>query len=245
VEDPELFTERYGGYLEEIRARVYRLAIVFVVTFVAGLASTSILLPYFVRLFTIPGATIIATSPFQLLELAMNTGFFCAIALTLPYAFHQVYTFLHDALLPHERRLIVWFVPLSIMLFLIGFSYGFAVMYYAVTVIAQVNVGFGITNLWNITQFISQILITSALLGVLFEFPLVISGLIRLGVITPRFLRRNRRIAYAAIFVFIALLPPTDGISFLVMSVPLLALYELTIAGNSFQKRKELLAPNL
>ncbi len=241
MEELAPITERYGAYLEEARRRVYRLVIIFVAAFFLGVASTSILLPFFVALFSVPGVTIIATSPFQLLELTMNTGFFSAIALTLPFALREAYAFLHDALLPRERRLIFWFIPLALLLFAAGFAYGFAVMYYAIAVIASVNIGFGITNLWNITQFISQILITSALLGIIFELPLVLSGLIRLGVMSADHLRQHRRPAYAAIFIFVALLPPTDGLSFLVMSLPLVALYELTILANPLRRRKELL----
>lgn len=235
------FAVTYGSYLEEIRKRVYRLAIVFAAAFVIGISLTGILLPFLVQFLTIEHVTVTTTSPFQLLELAMNTGFFTGLIVAIPFALHQSYTFLRDGLLPHERRLIFLLIPLSLLLFVLGFSYGFAVMYYAVQFIAGVNTLYGITNLWSITQFISQILITSALLGCLFQFPVVLSGLIRIGVCSVDFVRRNRRIAYAMIFVFVALLPPTDGLSFLVMSLPLIGMYELTIIGNSFSPRKELL----
>jgi sec-independent protein translocase protein TatC len=114
-------------------------------------------------------------------------------------------------------------------------------MYYAVQLIAQVNIGLGITNLWNVSQFISQLLLTSALLGFLFEFPIVLTLLLRLGMFNVAYLRRNRRFAIAIIVIFVALLPPTDGLSFIVMSLPLVCMYELTIILNSFHKRKELL----
>ncbi len=241
MEDAVGFAETYGTYLEELRVRLYRLAIVFVAAFFIGVASTGVLLPFFVRFLAIENVTIITTSPFQLLELAMNTGFFVALIVTIPLAFHQAYTFLRDGLLPQERRIIFFLIPLSLGLFAVGFAYGFAVMYYAIQFIASLNTTYGITNLWSITQFISQMLITAALLGCIFQFPVIISGLVRLGVCSANFLRRHRRSAYALIFVFVALLPPTDGLSFLVMSLPLIGLYELTIIGNSFGRRKELL----
>ncbi len=241
MEDIEPLTERYGSYLEEVRRRLYRVAIVFAGSFVLGLFSMSALLPFFVTLFTIPGVTVVATSPFQLLELAMSAGFFSAIVITIPFALQQAYAFLRDALLPAERRAMRWLVPLSLLLFAAGFSYGFAVMYFAIAMIAQVNIGFGIANLWNVSQFISQVLITSALLGAIFQFPLVLSALVRLGLVPAASLRRNRRVALAGIFIFVALLPPTDGLSFIVMSLPLVALYEVTIIANSLRRRKELL----
>lgn len=242
MENSAGLTETYGPYLEELRRRLYRIALVFVAAFVAGLFSTNILLPFFVQFLAIRDVTIVATSPFQLLELTMNAGFFCALIVSIPFALHQIFGFLKNGLLPRERRLFFMLIPLSALLFSIGFAYGFSVMFYAIKMIAQVNVGFGITNLWDISQFISQMLITSTLLGLLFEFPIVLSVLIRLNAVSVDFLRKNRRIAIATILIFVALLPPTDGLSFLVMSVPLLAIYELTILANSFYKRKELLS---
>lgn len=241
MEELDEYLVQYGEYIDELRKRIFRCAIVFIVTFFVGLFSTNTVLMFFIKFLSLKNVTIVATSPFQLLELAMSVGFFTATIVTIPFLFHQTYGFLRNGLLPHERRMLFVLVPLSVVLFGIGFIYGVAIMYYAIAVIAQVNVSFGITNLWDITQFISQILITSALLGLIFEFPLVLSVLIRLGLFPVDFLRRNRRIAIAAILIFVALLPPTDGLSFIVMSVPLVGLYELTIFFNSFRKRKELL----
>lgn len=235
----EAFTEKYGVYLEDIRKRFYRTALVFVAAFMLGMFGTHVVLPLFVQFLSIQDVTIIATSPFQLLELTMNTGFFTALIITIPFAFWQMFGFLGNGLLPHERNTILLLIPLSALLFCIGFAYGFSVMYFAIELIAGTNASFGITNLWDISQFISQMLITSALLGILFEFPIILSALIRFGALSVDFLRKNRRSAIAAILIFVALLPPTDGLSFIVMSVPLVVIYEVTILANSFTRRKE------
>jgi sec-independent protein translocase protein TatC len=102
---------------------------------------------------------------------------------------------------------------------------------------ASLNVSFGLTNLWDISLFMTQIVLTSALLGILFEFPLVMTGLIRLGVFDISLLVAHRRLAYALIFIIVSLLPPTDGLSLIIMSVPMVALYELTILFNRYRRR--------
>ncbi|KND47042.1 MAG: sec-independent protein translocase protein TatC [Parcubacteria bacterium C7867-004] len=239
MEEIEVYIAKYGHYLEEIRKRIYRIVIVYIVAFLAGLFSTNLFVRFFITYLNVDNVTIVATSPFQLLDLAMSIGFFLATIVTIPFAIQQIYSFLSGGLLPHERRIFFTLIPLSVLLFLVGFTYGFGVMYYAVEVIAQVNVSFGITNLWNVSHFISQMLITAALLGMIFEFPIMLTLLIRIGLFPVSFLRRKRRIAMAAIFVFVALLPPTDGLSFMIMSLPLVGIYELTIVLNSFYKRKE------
>jgi sec-independent protein translocase protein TatC len=236
MEDFQSYIVQYAEYLEDIRRRLYRTVILFGTVFVGGFLMTGTFLKFLIGFLKIKDATIVATSPFQLVDLAMSVGFFCSILITLPYIVHQVYSFLRPGLFPKERGMFLSLIPVAMILFLVGFSYGFAVMYYALAVIASVNVGLGVVNLWDIGQFVSQIMITSALLGVLFEVPLVLSFLIRLDMVSVAFLRAKRPHATVIILVLVALLPPTDGLSFVIMAVPLLVIYELVILLNSFHK---------
>jgi sec-independent protein translocase protein TatC len=232
----EAYVAQYGDYLADIQKRVFRTVILFSLVFGAGFLATGPLLRWFLAFLDINNATIVATSPFQLIDLAMSVGIFCAMIITIPFIVYQIYDFLHAGLFPNERRLFLSFIPLGIVLFSVGFAYGFAIMYFALALIASVNVGLGVVNLWDIQQFVSQIMITSTLLGVLFEIPLVLSFLIHLDVLSVQFLKARRPHAVVLILVVVALLPPTDGLSFVVMSVPLLVIYELVILLNSFKR---------
>ena len=98
--------------------------------------------------------------------------------------------------------------------------------------IAQVNTSLGLKNMWDAGMFISELTLTATLLGVLFQFPLVMTGLIKMGILDKQFLKNNRRGAYAIITIIVALLPPTDGISLIVMTIPLVNLYEISILWN-------------
>jgi sec-independent protein translocase protein TatC len=236
LEDIQPYLVKYGEYFEDIRKRLYRCVILFGIVFAAGFFSTGTLLRRFLTLFHIKDASIVATSPFQLIDLAMSFGVFCAIIITLPYVVHQIYGFLRPGLFPGERRIFIVLIPFAILLFLTGCAYGFGIMYYALALIASVNVSLGVVNLWDIDQFVSQMMITSALLGILFEIPLVLTFLIRIGALNVAFLRAKRPHAVMLILVLVALLPPTDGLSFVIMSAPLILIYELVIIFNSFRK---------
>lgn len=181
---------------------------------------------------TIPGVTIVTTSPFQLLDLAMSVGFFTACVVSVPIFIYSLYSFLKPGLLPKERKLFLLSLPIALGLFLIGFLYSCGILYFGIKLIAQVNIGLGIANFWNITTFISQIVLTSCLLGLLFVFPLVISFLIRLGIMSVHMLKSKRRHAIVIIFIIVSLLPPTDGISLIMMSLPLVLIFELTVLFN-------------
>jgi sec-independent protein translocase protein TatC len=149
--------------------------------------------------------------------------------------------FLKPALTIRERGLFFSLIPLTLILFIWGFMYGFGLMYYALIVLAEINVRMGIQNIWDIGLFLSQIILTATLLGVLFQFPIVITFIIRTGVFDVTFLRQKRRVAMLIIFIFTSLLPPTDGLSLVAMALPLILLYEVTILVNSkFRKRESI-----
>ncbi len=134
-------------------------------------------------------------------------------------------------------------IPVAISLFFAGFLYGFAIMYYALVILAKVNVSIGVQNIWDIGMFLSQITLTSTFLGVLFLFPIFTTLVVRTGVITNDFLKEKRRLAVLIIFIFTALLPPTDGLLLILMALPLVLLYEITIFVNfRFGKPKTLVA---
>ncbi|MSR78875.1 MAG: preprotein translocase subunit TatC [Candidatus Taylorbacteria bacterium] len=225
--------EKYLPFLEDLRSRLYIGVVLFVTFFFGGFLSARMILKTFLNFVHIDQVVIATSSPFQFVEVAMDVGFFIAIMVSVPYIIYSFYIFIVPALTRKERVRVLRSIPLSIGLFAVGFFYGFFILYYSLETLASINVGLGIANFWNISQFLSQMLITSALLGLVFEFPLLLSLLIKLGVITPQTLKSNRRIAYFLLFAMASLLPPTDGISLVAMTLPLVLLYEMTILLNN------------
>lgn len=223
------YVERYGSYLEDIRRRLYITVVTSVAGFAAGFAATPFLLKEGIRLLTIDGVTLTTTSPFQLIDLAVDFGFFCATLLAVPLVLYHLYAFLYSGLAAGERKVFLVLLPLGIALFVTGFAYGFAVLYYALGVIAHINQGLGVANLWDVNRFLAQMSLTAMLLGLVFQFPLVLVFLVRLGAINAYFLATKRRHAIVVILCMVALLPPTDGLSFVVMAAPLIAMYEATV----------------
>ena len=218
--------------MEDLRGRLYRLVILFVVFFFAGFLSAGIIIKKILSIVHVDQVTIATSSPFQFIDVAMDIGFFLGIMVSVPYLIYSFYAFILPALTENEKKKLLKSIPLSVGLFIIGFSYGFFVLNYALEKLASINVGLGIANLWNIGLFLSEILITSALLGLIFEFPILLSLMIKLGIITPQTIKNNRRVAYFLMFAFTALLPPTDILSLVAMALPLVLLYEGVILLN-------------
>ena len=223
---------QYTYYLEEIRRRFFRLLIVFILVFAAAFFGAGYIISLSIKLFRIPQVVLTASSPFQYLDLAMNVGFFFATLVILPMFIYQAYIFLKSALTKREQKIFRRFVPLIVILFLVGFFYGIASMYIAFIEMAKLNTSIGLTNMWDISKFFSQMLTTSTLLAILFQTPIILTILIRLGFVKVDYLIKKQRHAIAAIFIFVALLPPTDPVSLILMALPLLLLYYLTIIIN-------------
>lgn len=208
----------------------------FAVCFVIGFLSAGVILKKFLSYVHIDEVTIAASSPFQYITVAMNVGFFVAIMASAPFIIYSFYAFIVPALTRSERFGLLKSIPLSIGLFILGFIYGFFILYYGLEMFSTININLGIVNIWNVSQFMSEIFVTSALLGLLFELPLLLTLIIKLGITTPETLRKHRRIAYFSSLCISAMLPPADVLSLLALALPLVILYEATILLNSSKK---------
>ncbi len=228
--------EKFLPYLEDLRSRLYNGVILFAVFFVGGFFLAGPFLKILLKFTYVEGVTIATSSPFNFIFIAMDIGFFLAIIVFIPYVIYSFYVFILPALTRREKIKLFKSIPVAVILFIVGFSYGFFILYYSLEILAAINISIGIANFWNIGQFLSQLFITSALLGLIFEFPLLLTLIIKIGIVTPQNLREKRKVAYFTLICLTALLPPTDGVSLIAMSLPLILLYEVTIWFNRNNK---------
>ena len=219
--------------MEDLRSRLYWGVVLSAIFFVGGFLFAGVILKTVLSIFKLEEVVIATTSPFQYITVAMDVGFFSAIMASIPYIIYNLYVFAIPALTRSEKKSLLKSVPISFILFIVGFCYGFSILYYSLGLLAAINVGLGIANIWNVSQFLSEIFITSALLGFVFEFPILLTLLIKLGILTPQILKNKRRVAYFCIFFITAMLPPTDVLSLVAMILPLVLLYEVTILLNN------------
>lgn len=224
--------KEYTPYFEDLFRRIYFLTISFIIFFVVGFLLAAPIIKFLTHFFNFKDVVLTTTSPFQLVNLAMDIGFFVASVFCVPLFVYNLYAFVGDGLRKKEKKAFLFLLPLSMFLFLFGFAYCFFILYFTMQVLANVNISLGVKNLWDIGMFLSKIISTSALLGLIFEFPIVMTFLIKIGFVTVDFLKRKRRYAIFVMLVLTSLLPPTDGISLLMMVLPLILMYEMTILYN-------------
>jgi len=151
---------------------------------------------------------------------------YAALIVSMPVILYQAYAYLLPALTTRERRYVVPFLILAPGLFIAGVVFGYFVVLPAAT---EFLLNFNDTQ-FNIEvrarDYYSFFTLTLAVMGLIFELPIAILAVTRLGIITPEQLSKNRRYAYVILAVVAMLLPGTDPISMLLELVPLILLYE-------------------
>jgi len=166
------------------------------------------------------------TEPFTT---TLTVSAYGAIVLSLPIVLWQLYAYVLPAFSEAERRVILPILLLFPVLFLAGIAFAyFVVMPAALRFLLEFNDGqFNIQV--RAREYYSFFSMTEIACGLIFQLPLAIIAVTRLGIVSVEQLSRNRRYAYLAIAVLAAALPGVDPITMLIEMVPLLVLYELSI----------------
>jgi sec-independent protein translocase protein TatC len=159
------------------------------------------------------------------------------VALAFPVVLWQLWAFLAPAFQVHTQRILVSFVLFATMLFAGGIAFGyFVALPAAVHFLTSYD-----KELYNIQvrakDYYSFVLLVLAAVGVVFELPVFILGLVRLGVLTTEKLRRNRRIGYVVVAAVAVALPGVDPVTTMIEMVPLMILFELSIWLSVFFER--------
>jgi sec-independent protein translocase protein TatC len=178
-------------------------------------------------------------TPWEAFFTTIKISFVAAIFLALPVILWEVWSFVLPALHSHERRLIYMLMPASIVLFAGGIVFGYLVVFPAAIHFLLVSASEGFTPLISISRYFSFLTMFILPFGAVFQLPLVIMLLTHLGLITPRFLAKNRKYAVLIIFILAAILTPTpDMISQTLMALPVIALYEVSIWISYLVRRR-------
>jgi len=174
--------------------------------------------------------SLVFISPQEPFVITLKIALFGGIIIALPMIIYQAWQFVSLALKKEEKRYLLFYGPFSLLLFLSGASFAYFV---TIPVGLRFLLSFGVSSLEpmiSISRYLSFITVMILTFGIVFELPLVSLFLVRIGIISPQFLAKNRKVAIIAIFVLAALLTPSiDAFTQILLAVPLLLLYELSI----------------
>ncbi len=154
----------------------------------------------------------------------------CGILLASPVVFSQVWRFVAPGLFKHEKRILLPFSFLSTFCFVGGAAFGYFVVFPpAFRFLVGYNNEF-LTSLPSVSEYFSLAVRLLLAFGVIFEMPIFMVFLSKAGIVNVAFLNRNRKYAILINFIIAAILTPTpDIVNQLMMGVPLMILYEISV----------------
>lgn len=223
---------QYLPYLIEVRRRLFFIVCLFIIGSVLGFFNYEPVIKFVLKVFNFQGINIVFTSPFQLIELAVNSSLLIGFLITLPVIVIQILFFIKPALGYKEYKIIIRFLPITLFLFLLGFGYGLLMMRSTLQLFYNQSQALGIGNMFDAPHMFSTILLTSILLGVAFEFPIFLTLAAHFRLFKIRSLVKTRPFFYLVSFIFVIFLPPSDLLSDALLELPLALLFELTLLFN-------------
>lgn len=191
------------------------------------------------------GGTLIFTSVAEAFFTYMKVGFIGGLILASPFVLYQIWAFVAPGLYQHEKRYVVPFVLGGSFFFALGIVFAYFV---ALPVGFRFLLGYAtdfIKPLPSMKEYLSFSMKFMLAFGLVFEFPVALVLLARIGIVDAKTLSRQRRYAILLIFVFAAVMTPPDLISQVLMALPLMGLYELSILlARLFGKKPSPSAPS-
>lgn len=161
----------------------------------------------------------------------ITASLIAGLIVAFPYIVYQLWTFIAPALHPNERKHVKGVVAGVSILFFIGILFGYYIISpLAIDFLANYQLDPSIQNSFDVTSYISTLCLMALGGGIIFQLPVVVYFLSIMGMLTPMFMRKYRRHAVLIMTVISAILTPSpDALSLMLMLVPMLLLYELSI----------------
>lgn len=185
------------------------------------------------------GAHLQNLKPFGQLFLYFQVAMIGGVILSLPNIFYQLWKFIAPALKKSERKYISAIVVFTSFCFLCGIVFAYYVMLPLTLKFAAQFGSTTIANQFAIDEYMNIIISVMLGAGLIFELPMVSFFLTKLGILKPQFMTKYRRHAIVAIMIAAAFLSPgTDPVSQIVLAIPLLLLYEISILISKLSVRK-------
>ena len=161
---------------------------------------------------------------------AMIVSLIGAIIIGFPYIIWELWRFLKPALYPKEKKSARGLVFFSSLLFMCGVLFGYYIINpLSVHFLIDFDLGFPTESLYPMTSFMAIVASTTLAAGFMFELPVLVFFLSKAGIVTPEGMRKYRKHSFVATLVLAAIINPPDVISQIIVAIPIVILYELSI----------------
>ncbi|MEJ9281569.1 twin-arginine translocase subunit TatC [Ureibacillus thermosphaericus] len=231
-------------HIEELRKRLIICAVFFVIALIAGFYVAEPIIKFIQHdNEELEALTLNAFKVSDPLTVYLEVSFFVALILTSPVILYQLWAFIAPGLYESERKATLKYIPYSFVLFLVGLLFSYFILFPNVmNFMMSLSERLDIQQTIGINEYFSFLFKLVIPFGFLFQLPVITLFLSRLGVLNPNLMSKFRKYSYFVLFVIAVLISPPDLISYILMSIPLFVLYEISIAIAKIGYKKYLKA---
>lgn len=228
-------------HLTELRKRLIIVAVTFIVSLIIGFILAPRLLTF---IKTQPTAIHVEWNVFGYtdgLMIYLSCALLLSLLITLPIALHQIWLFVKPGLSENESKGTIIFIPASFLLFVAGISFSYFLLFpLMLNFMSNINESIGAIETYGMKQYFTFLFNLLLPVGIVFELPVVILFLTKLGIVTPTKLRRMRKVAYFLLVIVGVSISPPDFVSDVLIIIPLLLLFEISIWVSSLSIKRKL-----
>lgn len=210
-------------HLEELRFRIIKVLVAILITTIISYRAGEKVISFLAR----PVGKLVFISPQEAFITKIKIALFLGTLLASPFIIFQIWQFISVGLRKNEKKYALAFGPFSFLLFLTGILFGYLI----ITPLA-LNFLLGFTSpslspMLTISRYVSFVFGLSLAFGLIFQLPLILLFLAKIGLVELSYLKHKRREAIVLVFIMSAFLTPPDVITQVLMALPLILLYEL------------------
>lgn len=168
------------------------------------------------------------------------TSILAGFIISFPYVIYEFWKFISPGLYSNERKYSRGFLITSSLLFFIGVLFGYYVICpLSINFLGTYSVADQVHNDFDLNSYIGLVRASVLSSGFIFELPIIIYFLTKVGLVTPEFLRRNRKYALVIVLIVAAIITPPDVASQIIVAIPVIILYQVSILISKIVIKKQ------
>ncbi|MDN3492398.1 twin-arginine translocase subunit TatC [Winogradskyella bathintestinalis] len=168
------------------------------------------------------------------------TSIYAGFIISFPYVLYQLWSFISPGLKSSERKNSRGFIVIASLLFFTGVLFGYYIVTpLSINFLANYQISDQISNEFDISSVIAIVRSSAIAAGFVFELPIIVYFLTKVGLVTPQFLKKYRKFALVIVLVLSAVITPPDIASQVIVAIPILILYQVSIYISAIVVRNQ------
>lgn len=227
-----------SGHLRELRNRLVACLVCLIISFLVGLHFAPDLVDFLTGLGKAYGYTYVYIAPQELLMEYFSVALIAGVCITLPLILYNIWAFVQPGLKKNENLLFLSAMFFGLICFVIGIIFAYRIMLpFMLYFLIDISRGSGITASISVQNYLTFLLTIFMIFGIVFELPVVSVLLTQMGLLKIKWMKQGRRFVIVLIFFVAAVITPPDIVSQIMVAVPMVGLYELSIIISSLLLR--------